>query len=83
MFERYRIERKNKNEKKYEGVSIERNREINFFRSRICLTDYFVKRAAIANRVKPVDRPRLMVNLIIETPFDFEARWCDGMYRFD
>jgi len=68
-------------EKKYEGISIERNCEINFFRSRICLTNYFVKVTAIADRVKPADRPRLMMNLIIESPFDFEARWCDGMYR--
>lgn len=43
-----------------------------FFRSR-CLTDYFVKVAAAAHHVKPADRPRLMVNLIIESPFDSEA----------
>lgn len=48
-----------------------------FFRSRMCLTDYFVKVAAAADHVKPADRPRLMVNLIIESPFDSEARWCD------
>lgn len=44
-----------------------------FFRSRICLTDYFVKVAAAAARVKPADRPRLMVNLIIESPSESEA----------
>jgi len=66
IFEKYELRRK-----KVKRISIERNKF--FFRSRICLTNYIVEVTAVVVRVKPADRSRLMVNLIIESRFH-EAR---------